>query len=47
MIPWLESAKAIIHCYEICLASERLVGIAFGGEDFTHDMGIERPRRRI
>ena len=42
MIPWLESAKAIIHCYEISLASKRLVGIAFGGEDFTHDMGIER-----
>ena len=42
MIPWLESAKAIIHCHEICLASERLIGVAFGGEDFTHDMGIER-----
>jgi citrate lyase subunit beta/citryl-CoA lyase len=42
MIPWLESAKAIIHCYEICLASKRLVGVAFGGEDFTHDMGIGR-----
>ena len=42
LIPWLESARAIVHCYEICRASPRLVGVAFGGEDFTHDMGIER-----
>jgi len=42
MIPWLESAKAIVHCYPICNASPRIVGVAFGGEDFTHDMGIER-----
>ena len=42
IIPWLESAKAIIHCHEICIASKRLIGVAFGGEDFTHDMGIER-----
>ena len=39
---WLESAKAIVHCYEICSASPRIEGVAFGGEDFTHDMGIER-----
>lgn len=42
IIPWLESAKAIVHCYDICRASPRLVAVAFGGEDFTHDMGIER-----
>jgi citrate lyase subunit beta/citryl-CoA lyase len=42
LIPWLESAKAIVHCYDICRASPRIVGVAFGGEDFTHDMGIER-----
>jgi len=42
IIPWLESAKAIVHCYQICSASPRIVGVAFGGEDFTHDMGIER-----
>ena len=39
---WLESAKAMVHCYEICNASPRIEGVAFGGEDFTHDMGIER-----
>jgi citrate lyase subunit beta/citryl-CoA lyase len=42
LIPWLESAKAIVHCYEICSSSQRIIGVAFGGEDFTHDMGIER-----
>jgi len=42
LIPWLESAKAIVHCYEICSSSPRIIGVAFGGEDFTHDMGIER-----
>jgi citrate lyase subunit beta/citryl-CoA lyase len=42
LIPWLESAKAIVHCYAICCASPRIVGVAFGGEDFTLDMGIER-----
>jgi citrate lyase subunit beta/citryl-CoA lyase len=42
LIAWLESAKAIVRCYEICCASERLVAVAFGAEDFTHDMGIER-----
>lgn len=39
---WLESARAMVHCYEICSASPRIEGVAFGGEDFTHDMGIER-----
>jgi citrate lyase subunit beta/citryl-CoA lyase len=42
LIPWLESAKAIVHCYPICSSSPRIVGVAFGGEDFTHDLGIER-----
>jgi citrate lyase subunit beta/citryl-CoA lyase len=42
MVPWLESAQAIVHCYAICSASPRIIGVAFGGEDFTHDMGIER-----
>ena len=42
VFPWLESARAMVHCYEICTASPRIGGVAFGGEDFTHDMGIER-----
>ncbi len=42
LIPWIETAKAIINVYEISLASPRVVAVAFGAEDFTNDMGIER-----
>ncbi len=42
LIPWLESARAIVKCYEICTSNPRIIGVAFGAEDFTHDMGIER-----
>ena len=42
IIPWLESARAIVNCYEILSSSPRIAGVAFGAEDFTHDMGIER-----
>ena len=31
-----------MNCDAICRASERVVAVAFGGEDFTNDMGIER-----
>jgi citrate lyase subunit beta/citryl-CoA lyase len=42
LLPWIETAEAIVNCDEICRASERIVAVAFGGEDFTNDMGIER-----
>lgn len=42
LIPWLETTQAIVHCHEICIASPRIVGVAFGGEDFTNDLGVER-----
>jgi citrate lyase subunit beta / citryl-CoA lyase len=42
LILWIETAMAIVHCYEICTASPRILGAAFGAEDFTHDMSIER-----
>ena len=42
LVPWIETAMAIVHLYEICKASPRIVGVAFGAEDFTNDMGIER-----
>lgn len=42
LVPWIETALSIVHCYDICAASPRIVGVAFGAEDFTHDMGIER-----
>ena len=42
LLPWIETAQAIVNLYEICRASARIVGVAFGAEDFTNDMGIER-----
>ncbi len=42
LVPWLEVARAIVNAYEICVASPRIVGVAFGAEDFTNDMGIPR-----
>ena len=42
LIPWIESASGIVNAYEICSASTRIVGVAFGAEDYTNDMRIER-----
>lgn len=42
LVPWIETAMAIVHCYEILASSARIVGAAFGAEDLTHDMGIDR-----
>jgi len=42
VIPWIETAMAIVHVYEMARASQRIVGLAFGGEDYTNDMGVTR-----
>lgn len=42
LVLWIETAMAIVHCYDICASSPRIVGAAFGAEDLTNDMGIER-----
>jgi len=42
LVPWIETAEAIVDCGAICRASERIVAVAFGGEDFANEMGIER-----
>jgi citrate lyase subunit beta/citryl-CoA lyase len=42
LVLWMETAMAIVHAYAICTASPRIVGVAFGAEDLTHDMGLER-----
>ena len=42
LILWIETAMAIVHCYEICVSSPRILAVAFGAEDLTNDMGIER-----
>ncbi|MFQ5860660.1 MAG: HpcH/HpaI aldolase/citrate lyase family protein [Dehalococcoidia bacterium] len=42
LIPWLESARAVVRASELASASPRVVAVAFGAEDFTNDMGIQR-----
>ncbi len=42
LVPWIESAEAIVNAYAICRSSDRIVAVAFGAEDFTNDMEIER-----
>jgi citrate lyase subunit beta / citryl-CoA lyase len=42
LLPWIETAEAILNVSAICRASERIVAVAFGGEDFTNDLGLER-----
>ncbi len=42
LVLWLESALAVVNAYAICSASARTVAAAFGAEDFTNDMDIQR-----
>ena len=42
VVPWIETALAIVHVYEMARASRRIVGLAFGAEDYTNDMGVIR-----
>ena len=44
LIPWLETALGLVHAFQISSASPRVIGVAFGADDFTSDMGIERTR---
>ena len=42
LVPWIESAEAIVRVYDICRSSERIIAVALGAEDFTNDMEIRR-----
>ena len=42
IIPWIETARAVWDARDIARASPRVAAIAFGAEDFTNDLGIER-----
>jgi citrate lyase subunit beta/citryl-CoA lyase len=39
IIPIIETAAAVLNAQEICQASDRVVAIAFGCEDFIADLG--------
>ena len=42
LILWIETAMGVVNAHHICAASPRIIGVAFGAEDFTNDMGVER-----
>ena len=42
LIPWIETAAAVLHAYDIAQASDRVAAITFGAEDYTRDVGIRR-----
>lgn len=42
IIRFIESAIALVRVYGIAAASPRVLGLNFGAEDFTLDMGINR-----
>lgn len=41
IVPWVETALAVVNVFDIA-SSSRVEGVAFGAEDFTNDMDIER-----
>lgn len=42
ILPWIETAAAIVNAYAICTASPRVRWVAFGAEDYAADMGTMR-----
>ena len=41
-IIYLESALGVTNAYRNCMSSDRIIAAAFGAEDFTVDMGVNR-----
>jgi citrate lyase subunit beta/citryl-CoA lyase len=44
IIPSIESAQGVLNCVGTALASKRIVALAFGAEDFTASMEIDRTK---
>jgi citrate lyase subunit beta/citryl-CoA lyase len=44
VIPSIESATGLLHCVDTATASSRLVALAFGAEDYTASMEIDRTK---
>lgn len=42
LMPIIESAKGGLHAYEIATASQNIIGLAVGLEDYTADIGVQR-----
>jgi citrate lyase subunit beta/citryl-CoA lyase len=42
LIIWIECAQAVMNVRDLAAASRRIIARAFGAEDYTNDMGIQR-----
>ncbi len=42
VIPLIESPIAVLHCEAIALASDRVMALSLGGEDYTKALGVKR-----
>ena len=47
IVAWAETASSLVDARDIGAASPRVIALAFGAEDFTNDMGIERKQDDI
>ncbi len=44
LIPFIESARGLLRCEEMCRSSSRLAAIALGADDYTADLAVHRTR---
>lgn len=44
ILPSIESAPGVLNCVEVAKSSDRILGLAFGAEDYTASMEIERSK---
>jgi citrate lyase subunit beta/citryl-CoA lyase len=42
LVPILETVRGVLRAEELALAAPRVVALAFGAEDFTLDLGVQR-----
>ena len=42
ILPSIETVKSVINAYAIATSTPRIFGLAFGAEDYTASMGVER-----
>ena len=47
ILPIVETVRGILNLAQIAGSSDRLVGLAYGAEDFATDLGVERSRECI
>ncbi len=40
LIPWIETARAVVNAYAICAASPRIIAAVFGADDYRADSGV-------